>query len=68
MSEEKKELKKELKKNECCEGKEKLSIEELEKISGGDIGQYNNNTTLPPKPGEVTNDPREFLMPFDYKR
>ena len=43
-----------------------LSMEELEKISGGDIGQYNNNTTLPPKPGEVTNDPREFLMPFDY--
>ena len=35
MSEEKKELKKELKKNECCEGKEKLSIEELDKVSGG---------------------------------
>ena len=35
MSEEKKELKKELKKNECCEGKQKLSIEELEKVTGG---------------------------------
>ena len=35
MSEEKKELKKELKKNECCEGKEKLSIEELENVNGG---------------------------------
>ena len=35
MSEEKKELKKELKKNECCKGKEKLSIEELDKVSGG---------------------------------
>ena len=35
MSEEKKELKKELKKNECCEGKEELSIEELDKVTGG---------------------------------
>ena len=35
MSEEKIELKKELKKNECCEGKEKLSIEELDKVNGG---------------------------------
>ena len=35
MSEEKKELKKELKKNECCEGKEKLSIDELDKVNGG---------------------------------
>ena len=35
MSEEKKELKKELKKNECCEGKEELSIEELDKVNGG---------------------------------
>ena len=35
MSDEKKELKKELKKNECCEGKEKLSIEELENVNGG---------------------------------
>ena len=35
MSEEKKELKKELKKNECCKGKEKLSIEELDKVTGG---------------------------------
>ena len=35
MSEEKKELKKELKKNECCEGKQKLSIEELDKVNGG---------------------------------
>ena len=35
MSEEKKELKNELKKNECCEGKEKLSIEELDKVNGG---------------------------------
>ena len=35
MSEEKKELKKELKKNECCEGKEELSIEELENVNGG---------------------------------
>ena len=37
MSEEKKELKKELKKNECCEGKEKLSIEELDKVNGGSV-------------------------------
>ena len=35
MSEEKKDLKKELKKNECCEGKQKLSIEELEQVNGG---------------------------------
>ena len=35
MSEEKKELKKDLKKNECCEGKQKLSIEELENVNGG---------------------------------
>ena len=35
MSEEKKELKKELKKNECCEGKQKLSIDELDKVNGG---------------------------------
>ena len=35
MSEEKKELKNELKKNECCKGKEKLSIEELDKVNGG---------------------------------
>ncbi len=35
MSEEKKELKKELKKNECCKGKEKLSIDELHKVNGG---------------------------------
>ena len=35
MSEEKKKLKKELKKNECCEGKQKLSIEELDKVNGG---------------------------------
>ena len=35
MSDEKKELKKELKKNECCEGKQKLSIEELENVNGG---------------------------------
>ena len=35
MSEEKKELKKELKKNECCKSKEKLSIEELEQVNGG---------------------------------
>ena len=37
MSEEKKELKKELKKNECCKGKEKLSIEELDKVNGGGV-------------------------------
>ena len=35
MSEEKKELKKELKKNECCEGKQKLSVDELDKVNGG---------------------------------
>ena len=35
MSEEKKELKNELKKNECCKGKQKLSIEELDKVNGG---------------------------------
>ena len=35
MSEEKKELKKELKKNECCEGKEELSLKELDKVTGG---------------------------------
>ena len=45
-----------------------ISMEDLEKISGGDIGQYNNNTALPLKPGEVTNDPKEFLKPFDYRR
>ena len=45
-----------------------ISMEDLEKISGGDIGQYNNNTALPSKPGEVTNDPKEFLKPFDYRR
>ena len=53
---------------EVKEKARELSMEELEKISGGDIGQYNNNTTLPPKPGEVTNDPKEFLKPFDYRR
>ena len=35
MSEEKKELKKNLKNEELCEGKQKLSIEELDKVSGG---------------------------------
>ena len=35
MSEEKKELKKEINKEECCEGKEKLSIDELDKVNGG---------------------------------
>ena len=35
MSEEKKELKKEINKEECCKGKEKLSIEELDKVNGG---------------------------------
>ena len=35
MSEEKKELKKNLKNEELCEGKEKLSIEELDKVNGG---------------------------------
>ena len=64
MSNERKTVKTEEVKEEARE----LSMEELEKISGGDIGQYNNNTTLPPKPGEVTNNPREFLTPFDYKR
>ena len=34
MSEEKK-SKKEINKEECCEGKEQLSIEELDKVSGG---------------------------------
>ena len=64
MSNEKKTVVSEEVKEKACE----LSMEELEKISGGDIGQYNNNTTLPPKPGEVTNDPKEFLTPFDYKK
>ena len=35
MSEENKELRKELKSNECCEGKEKLPVEELEHVTGG---------------------------------
>ena len=35
MSEEKKELNKELKKNECCEGNEELSLKELAQVSGG---------------------------------
>ena len=35
MSEEKKELKKSLKNEELCEGKQKLSIEELENVNGG---------------------------------
>ena len=35
MSEEKKELKKNLKNEELCEGKQKLSIDELEKVNGG---------------------------------
>ena len=34
MSEEKK-TKKEINKEECCEGKQKLSIEELDKVNGG---------------------------------
>ena len=34
MSEEKK-SKKEINKEECCEGKEKLSIDELDKVNGG---------------------------------
>ncbi len=34
MSEEKK-SKKEINKEECCEGKQKLSIEELDKVNGG---------------------------------
>ena len=46
MSEEKKELKKELKKNECCEGKQKLSIEELEQVTGGS-GYVTQNLELP---------------------
>ena len=49
---------------EVKEKAREISMEDLEKISGGDIGQYNNNTALPPKPGEVTNDPKEFLKPF----
>ena len=36
MSEEKKELKKNLKNEELCEGKQKLSLEELENVNGGD--------------------------------
>ena len=35
MSEEKKELKKNLKNEELCEGKQKLSIDELEQVNGG---------------------------------
>ena len=35
MSEEKKELKKSLKNEELCEGKQKLSLEELENVNGG---------------------------------
>lgn len=35
MSEEKKELKKNLKNEELCEGKQKLSIEDLENVTGG---------------------------------
>ena len=35
MSEEKKELKKKLKSEELCEGKKKLSMEDLEKVTGG---------------------------------
>ena len=37
MSEEKKELKKNLKNEELCEGKQKLSIEELENVNGGQV-------------------------------
>ena len=62
---------KEYKNSEPCKEKQEaceLTPEELEGVSGGDIGQYNNNTALPSKPGEVTNDPKEFLTPFDYKR
>ena len=40
MSDEKKELKKNLKNEELCEGKQKLSIEELENVNGG--GKYND--------------------------
>ena len=46
MSEEKKKLKNELKKNECCKGKEKLSIDELEQVSGGAIA-YKPGMELP---------------------
>ena len=35
MSEEKKELKKSIKNEELCEGKQKLSIDELEQVTGG---------------------------------
>ena len=35
MAEEKKELKKNLKNEELCEGKQKLSIDELERVNGG---------------------------------
>ena len=58
---------KEYKNSEPCKEKQEaseLTPEELESVSGGDIGQYNNNTALPPKPGEVTNDPKEFRKPF----
>ena len=48
MSEEKKELKKNLKNEELCEGKQKLSIEELKEVTGGNAwkvgsGKYFNN-------------------------
>ena len=37
MSEEKKELKKNLKNEELCEGKQKLSIDELAMVNGGGV-------------------------------
>ena len=46
MSEEKKELKNELKKNECCEGKQKLSIEELEQVNGGVSGAIQHSAGM----------------------
>ena len=42
MSEEKKELKK----NECCEGKQKLSIEELEQVNGGVSGAIQHSVGM----------------------
>ena len=46
MSEEKKELKNELKKNECCEGKQKLSIEELEQVNGDVSGAIQHSAGM----------------------
>ena len=42
-----------------------LTPEEMEMVTGGNCGQYYNNTDIPSKPGEVITDAKELLPKLD---